>query len=145
MTKTNEHKLPFLSPRKADKYPDANDVYGTLSAIEIINEKVPEGQVQDRIPDYVCKAILELFRSLPHPDDPENLKRVTPDLLLKMFGPITARALVIAATYTAEKGLRKCLSFRDPSDIPRFDTRWRFVAKELDLALPWNMWIEGSG
>lgn len=133
MSTTDEYKLPFLNPAKANKYPNSSDVYGTCSALDDINDIIPEDQVQDRVPDYVFDAIATLGQALPHPDDPENQKRVTPDFLLELFGPITARAIVIAVIYAVEVTFRKEGDARNPHRPKWHSEKWRFVAKELGI------------
>ena len=109
--------------RKCERYPDAHDVYNTGIAFSLINALVPDYEVQDRIPDFLCEAVDRLFDTLSPPDITEGETNAAPQVLLEMLGPITARALVIAAIYALEMSLRT-----DPLAV-----KWCLVAKELEI------------
>ena len=134
MTTTYENHIAPRQPcpSETEFYPDARDVYYISINIQNINEWLPKDQVQVRIPDYVHEAICKLQCVLPRTDDSENKKRVTPDLLLELLGPITARTLVIAAIYVEDIVVRKNLAVI-PNLSRRFSSKWSFVARGLGI------------
>ena len=113
-----------------EMYLNPAEVHTTFLTLERINMQLPEDQIKIPMPEFFVKAAGDLLGSLK-PYYEENKKIVTPDLLLKLLGPITAPALVIAVIHACEIPKGESQSWCRSDSI---GAKWRLLANKMMLA-----------